>query len=61
MLKRDAVKFYGNEARLAKALGIDRSAVFRWSKWVPLLRAMRLEKLSGGKLKCDPNAYLERK
>jgi hypothetical protein len=61
MLKRDAVKFYGSEAQLAKALRIHRSAVFRWSRWVPLVRAVQLEQLTAGRLKCDPNAYVERK
>lgn len=61
MLKRDAVKFYGSPAQLAKALQIDRSAVFRWSKRVPLLRAMQLEQLSAGRLKYDPSVYLSQK
>jgi hypothetical protein len=61
MLKKDAVKFYGDMAKLAKVLNIHRSAVLRWSKFVPLSRALQLQQLSGGNLKCDLDAYLERK
>ncbi len=60
MLKKDAVKFYGCEARLAKALGIHRSAVLRWRKWVPLPRAVQLEKMSGGHLKYNLDDYVGR-
>lgn len=60
MLKKDAVKFYGTEYKLAKALGIDRSAVNRWVKWVPMIRAAQLARLTSGKLKYDPEAYMDR-
>jgi transcriptional repressor of cell division inhibition gene dicB len=58
MLKTDAIKFYGSQARLARALGINRSAVLRWTKRVPMARAFRLQQITGGKLKCDVNSYL---
>jgi DNA-binding transcriptional regulator YdaS (Cro superfamily) len=61
MLKKDAVKFYGSPAKLAQALKIHRSAVKRWTKWVPLVRALQLERMTSGGLKCDTNAYTERK
>jgi hypothetical protein len=59
MLTKDAVKFYGNSARLARVLKIHRSAIQRWSKRVPLRRALKLQELSGGALKCDVAHYLE--
>ena len=61
MLKRDSVKFYGNANKLAAALDIEPSAISRWKRLVPMLRALQLERLSAGKLKYDQNVYLERK
>jgi transcriptional repressor of cell division inhibition gene dicB len=60
MLKKDAVKHYGSQYYLAKALNINLSAVTRWGKWVPLKRAFRLAELTDGKLKVALENYLER-
>lgn len=60
MRKSDAVRYFGTEYRVAKALGINQSAVSRWTTYVPLIRAMQIERLSGGKLRADPDAYMKR-
>jgi transcriptional repressor of cell division inhibition gene dicB len=60
MLKKEAIRFYGNAAKLAKALDIHRSAVIRWSKFVPMARAAKLHDLTSGRLKYDQQVYLDR-
>ena len=59
MLKKDAIQYFGSLSELARALGIQKSAISRWQKWVPLKRAMQLESISKGQLKCDVNSYME--
>ena len=59
MLKKDAIKFYGSLTELAKALGIQKSAVSRWAKLVPLKRAIQLQTMTKGGLKYDLNDYLD--
>ena len=61
MLKKEAIKHYGSAYGLAKALGINQSAVSRWGRIVPILRAAQLEQLTQGALKYDPKPYMERK
>lgn len=61
MKKADAVKHYGNQNRLAKALGITRQAVDDWSDLVPIKQAIKLADLTKRKknpLRFDPRAYL---
>jgi hypothetical protein len=60
MLKKDAVQYFGSLSELARALGIQKSAISRWDQWVPLKRAMQLEAMSKGKLKCNLQIYMER-
>ena len=42
--KRQAVKWFGSQAKLARALGISRAAVFNWAddEPIPQLRAMTI-------------------
>ncbi len=61
MLKKDAVKHFGSDYAVAKALNIHQSAVSRWGRWVPLKRAYQLCKLSEGRLSVGLESYLERK
>lgn len=60
MRKSDALRHFGNAYRLAKALGIEQSAVSRWTTYVPLIRALQIERLTEGKLKADTDAYVRR-
>ena len=57
MKTEDAIRHFGTRAELARQLGIGRAALTSWGPRVPPLRAVILEKLSGGKLKFDENEY----
>lgn len=57
MNREDVIRFFGNQARTAKALGITRQAVYRWPDIIPLSAAARVEKVSGGQLKLDLSQY----
>ncbi|RXJ70762.1 Cro/Cl family transcriptional regulator [Veronia nyctiphanis] len=51
MNKSDAIKFFGNQTKLAEALGITNSSISQWGEHVPPLRAFQIERLTHGKLK----------
>lgn len=57
MLKSEAVKFFGNKTKLARAAGVKPSSVSVWAELVPEGKAMRLQIASGGVLAYDPVAY----
>jgi len=57
MKKNDAIMHFGNIPTLAKALGIDRHAIYQWQEVVPEKRALQLDRLTGGKLRYQPSAY----
>ncbi|TKI02569.1 Cro/CI family transcriptional regulator [Martelella alba] len=57
MLTDDAIKYFGNKAKLAEAAGVSQPAVSRWGKLVPEKRAARLERLTSGALKYDLDVY----
>ena len=57
MKTKDAIKHFGNAAKLAEALGISRPAVSQWGKVVPLGSAALIEKLTGGEVSIDPACY----
>ena len=61
MFKQDAVKFFGNKTKLARAAGVDLSAVSQWGKLVPEARAARLQIASDGVLIYDPAVYDQHK
>jgi hypothetical protein len=58
MYTRDALKhFGGNRAASARALGITRGAVSLWGKVVPEGSAYKLESVTSGALKVNPDLY----
>lgn len=57
MLTKDAIKFFGNQNRIALRLGISRAAVSKWGKVVPMKSATALEILSDGAVKVDFKQY----
>ena len=57
MKTEDAFRYFETKAELARQLGIGRASLSSWGPLVPPLRAMILEKITGGKLKFDENAY----
>ncbi|ANO90442.1 TPA: Cro/CI family transcriptional regulator [Escherichia coli] len=60
MKTQDAVAFFGTKAKVARALDVSQVAVTRWGAIVPKGRALELEKLTDGALKCDLNLYKNR-
>jgi hypothetical protein len=53
MTKDEAIQHFGGAPALAKALGIERQAVYQWDK-VPEKQQLRLEKITAGALVADP-------
>ena len=59
MLTSTVIAYYGNKARVARALGIGKAAVSKWDMdgLVPPLRAAQLHQMTRGKLRFDPSDY----
>ncbi|WP_336062681.1 Cro/CI family transcriptional regulator [Serratia sp. 201] len=57
MLKTIVLKFYDGPTKAAAALGITHSAVCQWDSVIPERQAMKLERLTKGKLTYDPSYY----
>ena len=57
MKTKDAIRHFETKAELARQLGIGRASLTSWGPLVPPLRAVALERLTGGKLKFDENEY----
>lgn len=58
MLKKDVIEFYGTRVKVARAAGVDPSAVSQWGELVPEKNAARLQLDSGGVLQYDPEIYI---
>ena len=54
MRTTDAVKHFGTQVELAKALGITEGAVSQWGESPPVLRQYQIQALTKGKLKAAP-------
>lgn len=52
----EAVVYFGGKSKLAKALGINPSAVSMWGETIPEVRQYQIQVLSKGKLKADRKA-----
>ena len=57
MLTSTAVKHFGTQAGVAKAIGISRASVNNWPKVVPYDKARALEIVTYGALKVDESLY----
>lgn len=53
MTLEQAREYFGNYARLAKALDINRSAITQWDGKIPEARQLDLHKITKGALKAD--------
>lgn len=53
MKTADAIRHFGNVAKLADALGITPQAVYDWGEFLPRGRAFELQVLTEGALKVD--------
>jgi DNA-binding transcriptional regulator YdaS (Cro superfamily) len=56
----DVVKFFGNKAKVAEAIGVTPGAVTNWGDIVPSTSILQIEQASGGKIKADPAVYKAR-
>jgi hypothetical protein len=57
MTKADAIAFYGNQKALADVLGVKQPSVAGWGEYPPEIQQVRLERLTGGRLKAEPSCY----
>lgn len=57
MTRDEAIAHFGSAAALARALGISRAAVSKWPDAVPEGSAYKLEVITGGKLRVNPELY----
>lgn len=49
----EASRYFGSQAKLARALGIKPPSVCLWRDRIPAERQKQIEKLTGGELKAD--------
>lgn len=59
MLTKSVIEHFGSRLKVARALGIQKAAVYKWGEMVPPLRAAQLERLTGRKLRFDPDQYAD--
>ena len=54
MRTAEAIKYYGSQKAVAKALGIKQPSVAAWGEYPPITRQYQLQVVSGGKLRVTP-------
>ncbi len=59
MFKERVVKHFGNQTILAKTLRVSCASVSQWGEIIPEKQAMRLERLTEGKLQYDESLYVK--
>lgn len=57
MRTKDVIEHFGSQAAVADALGIKQPSVAGWGEFVPPLRQVQIEKLTGGKFKAAPDIF----
>lgn len=53
MTTADAIKHFGSQYAISKALGIAQPSVCKWGECPPDLRQLQIESLTGGSLKAE--------
>jgi hypothetical protein len=53
MTTREAIAYFVDRKKLAKALGISLNATYQWGVHPPRLRQFEMERISSGWLKAD--------
>ena len=53
MTKCDAIRHFGSQAALARALGITRAAVNGWGPTIPYVRQCQIQVVTRGALQAD--------
>lgn len=59
MRKEDAIRYFGNATKLARALGISKQAISKWGDDVPEGRDYQIEVLTGGALRAPRRTFDE--
>lgn len=57
MLKSDVLDFFGSKIATAQVLKVSPSAVTQWKEIIPEKQAYKVERISKGKLKVNPDLY----
>ena len=57
MFKGDVLKHFGGTSKTASALDISHSAVCQWGEVIPEKQAMKVERITKGKIKYSPSFY----
>ncbi|MGJ0580782.1 Cro/CI family transcriptional regulator [Xenorhabdus bovienii] len=57
MFKDDAVKFFGSQRAVAEKLNVSDAAVSQWREVIPERAALKLNRITNGKLKYSPSLY----
>lgn len=60
MYKKDAFYHFKTQKELAGALGISQAAVSKWPELIPEKQALKLARITCGKLVYDPTLYESR-
>ncbi|MDE9591077.1 Cro/CI family transcriptional regulator [Xenorhabdus bovienii] len=57
MFKDDAVRFFGSQRAIAEKLKLSDSAISQWKTIIPERAALKLSRITNGKLKYKPYLY----
>ncbi|ELY4882215.1 Cro/CI family transcriptional regulator [Morganella morganii] len=57
MHKKQVLAYFGGTSKTAHILGISHSAVCQWTSVVPEKQALKIERLTNGKLKYNSALY----
>lgn len=57
MLKKHALAHFGTKSAIAEALGISRTAVFKWGEVIPVESAKAIEIRTNGAVRVDWSLY----
>lgn len=59
MKKNTVISYFKSGVKTAKALNISKASVSGWGEIIPEKQALKLEKITHGKLKYDPAFYAD--
>lgn len=57
MFKSDVTKFFGSQRKIAVVLRLSDAAVSQWKEVIPERVALKLNKITNGKLEYNPSFY----
>lgn len=55
MKKADAIKYFGTQVKMGKALGINQGSISAWPEYPPDHRQLQIERVTLGALKAEPD------